>query len=180
MKHIIMNSNWKYSKEPFPAYRCELVYGVNKRDFKFIPIKNLKPIEDENNNIKLPDHQFKVIKTKEKGTIMIVPGNTADDGKCLLFFSIKDGFRGDSGIIEDDTTAQIIKKCEAHNACEGSVHIASVFKKDEKIVVYSNGRHNNDIVIFTWNGEELTQDKMTISEYKVLKENEEENEYEEI
>ena len=43
MKHITLSSSWGFGTDPFPAYRCNLVYGRNKRDREFLPVKDVTP-----------------------------------------------------------------------------------------------------------------------------------------
>lgn len=45
MKHIIISDKWQFGTDPFPAYRCSLVYGRNQRDREFLPTNGITPTE---------------------------------------------------------------------------------------------------------------------------------------
>uniref|UniRef100_A0A6M3L2J3 Uncharacterized protein n=1 Tax=viral metagenome TaxID=1070528 RepID=A0A6M3L2J3_9ZZZZ len=167
MKHI-MTSKWEFTEDPFPAYRKSLIFGRNKRDFAFLPVKDVLPLEDEDKNFILPENKFKVIKTKEKGTIIIVPGED-NSNRCLAMIGTSGGFRGDCGLKKEDSTAQILKICLAGSACDSSISIIALFDVGQKILFYSYGRRNNDVIIHEWTGKELVCTSMTKAEYESCK-----------
>ena len=168
MKHIILSSNWQYSEEPFPAYRIDLVYGRNKKDFKMLPVKDIVPIENEDNQFILPDNQFKIIKTKAKGTILAVPGNDTTN-RCLLMTCEFGGFRGDVDVIEKDTDANILLKCWAGNACDSACGVAAVLDTGQQVVVHSYGRRTNKYVVYGWDGNKVNKVVYQKDEYNALK-----------
>ena len=104
---------WKFSDNPFPAYRAELVYGRNKRDRALLPVLgDIKPLPDSQ---ELPPAQFRVIKTKAKGTICIVPGEDRTN-RVLSFITEYEGFRGYVSVVGGHTNGKIIAECRAANA----------------------------------------------------------------
>lgn len=172
MKFLNMNTGWEFSEDPFPAWRLELVFGRWKRDFSFLPVKdvNIDTIVDDDNDVQImADDSFRVIKTKAKGTIMVVPLPPGDDPQSHRLFAFTDvgaGFRGCCGIREADTTAVILKTCRAHGSCRGRVSTAAVYDPGQRVVYYSNGRGVDDIIIYEWTGDELVHTIMTRLEYE--------------
>ena len=99
----------------------------------------------------LPEGEFQLIKTKEKGTILVVPGKD-NTNRCLLFVGCGGGFRGSVDVIEDATTGSILKKCSAGNNCESSVEVVVLLEVGQSIVFHSTGRHTDEVYTHTWNG----------------------------
>ncbi len=207
MKHIMLSSAWEFGTEPFPAYRCNLVYGRNKRDREFLPVKDVTPIttytvtadygritlysgsdkskaEEVKANYEaekkekgeygyaelrmssptLPENRFRVIKTKEKGTILVVPGND-DTNRCLLFVGCAGGFRGGESVLQDGTTGTILKTCSAGNACESSTEVIVLLEPGRSIAFHTYGRHTNEVYLYTWNGAEVEKKHFSKSEW---------------
>jgi len=155
MKHVVFSSGWKFGTDPFPAYRAELVYGRNKRDREFLPVKDIVPVKsDETGESALPEGQFKVIRTKEKGTILVVPGEDKTN-RVLLFAGISGGFRGGESVLEDGTTGMIIKVCSAGNACESRTEIIAILEVGQAVVFHTYGRRTNEVYQYLWDGAEV-------------------------
>ncbi len=162
MRHIILSKYWEYNEEPFPAYRCELIFGRNKRDREFLPMKNIAPDPEEQT---LPEGQFRVIKTKEKGTILVVPGSETTN-RCLLFVGCSGGFRGGVRILEDGTDENVIlKTCVAGNNCESRAEVVALLKEGESVTFQAFGRRVNQVYQYTWNGEEVEEKSFSASEW---------------
>ncbi|MDP2638929.1 MAG: hypothetical protein Q8P06_02055 [Candidatus Azambacteria bacterium] len=102
----------------------------------------------------LPEGKFRVIKTREKGTIMVVPGDD-DTKRCLLFVGCKGGFRGGVSVIKDTTTGAILKECSAGNACESSREVIVLLEPGQHIAFHETGRRHNDVREYAWDGEGL-------------------------
>ncbi len=196
MLHVTLSKSWEYNTEPFPAFRCNLVYGRNKRDREFLSVKDVTPVINytvtADNNVlysgsdkvaaekakadfdakplepgnpewsrnyadlkvglpTLPRDNFRVIKTKEKGTILIVPGEDKTN-RCLLFVGCNGGFRGGESILQDGTTGQILKQCSAGNACESSTEAVVLLEIGQSIAFHTYGRRTNDVYVYTWTG----------------------------
>ena len=211
MKHVMMSSAWVYGIEPFPAYRANLVYGANKRDRAFLPVKDVSPLTQytvtadcgktilytgpdkaaaEMVKVKydtekkaeksdsswtptadmkeglptLPEGRFCVIKTKEKGTIIVVPGSD-DTNRCLLFVGCAGGFRGGVAVIQDGTTGTILKECSAGNNCESSCEVIAILAIGQSVVFHSSGRRTNEVYQYTWNGAEVEKKHFSKSEW---------------
>jgi len=165
MKHIISDSEWAWSETPFPAYRCELIFGRNKRDSAFLPVKDIFPEPDvDGYNHLLPEGRFRVIKTRKKGTILIVPGNDNSD-RCLAMVGISGGFRGGCWLKKEDTTANILKTCSAASACDSHISVAAIMGIGQKVVFRSTGRRNNTVIVFEYDGESIISSCFTKEEY---------------
>ena len=102
----------------------------------------------------LLEGRFQVIKTKEKETIMVVPGEDSTN-RCLLFIECSGGFRGDVGIISDGTTGTILKKCSAGNACDSSITVIVLLDVGQSVAFHSTGRRTNEVYLHTWDGEKV-------------------------
>jgi len=211
MKHIMLSSAWEYSTDPFPAYRVNLVYGRNKRDREFLPVKDVTPMTqytvtgeygkaalytgtdkvaaeaakakyDAEQKAKadgsswtptadleaglpiLPESKFRVIKTKEKGTILVVPGSD-DTNRCLLFVGCAGGFRGGVGVISDGTTGTILKECSAGNNCESSTEVIVLLEVGQSVAFHTSGRRTNEVYLYTYNGAEVEKKHFSKSEW---------------
>jgi hypothetical protein len=208
----MLSNAWVYSTDPFPAYRCNLVYGWNKRDREFLPVKDVTPETqytvtadygktvlyrgtdkaaaeeakakyDAEQKAKakegsywtptadlraslptLPEGKFRVIKTKEKGTILVVPGND-NTNRCLLFVGCAGGFRGGESVLKDDTTGTILKTCSAGNACESSTEVIVLLEPGQSIAFHTYGRRTNEVYLYTWNGAEVEEKHFSKSEW---------------
>ena len=169
MKHYIDNTKWQFSTEPFPAFRCELTYGGRgKRDRAFLPSKAEVREEDD----LLPENKFKVIKTKEKGTILIVPGENTSN-RVLLMAGLEAGFRGNSGIYskgpdQPEYRGHLLAKANAHGGCRGRIEVAIILSEGGYIALYSNGRYRNVIVLYQYQNGEVTKTEYDAKEYKTM------------
>lgn len=212
MKHVTISNQWKWSEEPFPAFRAELVFGRHKWDREFLPVKNVYPvvtytvtaeykehllykgtseteakeaeekwdkrkIEEkdhcnkaymERSHPTLPENQFRVIKTKEKGTILVVPGEDKTD-RCLLFVGCEGGSRGGVEILEEFTTSQILKTCSAGNAGTSAIETICLLSPGQTIVFYSWGRGGvKTVYTYTWDGTKVKEKEYTKDEWDSL------------
>jgi hypothetical protein len=95
---------------------------------------------DEKGSILLPN--FKVIKTKEKGTIMLVPSEVSDN-RVLVAGQVWGGFRGGASIVAEHTTANILWSTMSSKHCEGVVSVFAVLNPAEKIVFHEYGRRHD-------------------------------------
>jgi hypothetical protein len=154
------NTAFSFSTEPFPAFRCDLTYGRNKKDFAFLPC-NVAGGD-------LQDGKFKVIKTQAKGTIMVVDG-TDETNKILLFVGISDGFRGSSGIEEKSEDVQIISQAQARSACDGQSEYICILPESGSISLYSRGRRTDYIVEYTNKNGQLVETRYERSEWNTYK-----------
>ena len=44
MRHVVLSKTFEFGTEPFAAFRANLVFGRNKRDREFLPVKDVTPI----------------------------------------------------------------------------------------------------------------------------------------
>lgn len=224
MKHISLSSAWKFGTDPFAAFRCNLVYGHNKHDREFLPVKDVVPVTayavtsnygretlyegtdkaaaeaaktkhdamvvahnaaagvDEPGTgysslrkypaemkavgqPTLPEGQFRVIKTKEKGTILVVPGSD-DTNRCLLMVGCTGGFRGGVSLLQEGTTGQIIKSCSAGNACESSIEVIALLDVGQSVGFHTSGRGTNEVYVHTWDGTQVVKKHFSIKEWR--------------
>jgi hypothetical protein len=195
MRNIVLDNSFQFSTEPFPAFRGELVFGRNKRDRSFItskvePIKhftidehftttskNEAEVYAQNNNLPLysisehmllPENKFRVIKTREKGTIMIVPGEDTSN-RALVFVGCEGGFRGGVSFIqnEKEKQANILKSMSAQNACSSKIAVMAIFEENSTLAFHSYGRRTNDVFQCTYINSILKVKRFTKSEWDV-------------
>lgn len=112
----------------------------------------------------LPENRFRVIKTKEKGTIMIVPGEDMTR-RCLLFAECKGGFRGGVEIIGGSNSGDVIKKCHAGDACESLLTTIGILEVDQSIAFHSWGRRKDEVYRHVWDGETVKVEQYSIDEW---------------
>ncbi len=160
MRHIVLSREFRYSPDPFPAFRCELVFGRNKFDRSFLPTK----VEPVGLPPKLPDWQFRLIK-KEKGTILIVPGEDQTN-RALLFVGCQGGFRGGVDILSDSTTGQVIARCEARNALNSECQVIALLGPGQCVTFHTFGRRTDQVVVHTWTGTEIKTTSYPIEEWR--------------
>jgi hypothetical protein len=208
LKHVNLSGKWKWSEEPFPAFRCELVFGRNKRARSFLPVKDIVPQvryqvirefkivlgesyeRDEAEKMmkqykeadevkwhsyqlrefppELAQGQFRVIKTKEKGTILVVPGIESSD-RALFFVGCEGGFRGSVSLVKEASEANILKTCHAGNACESQIEVAALMNRGESVVFHSYGRRKNDFIQYLWDGKDIQKSVYTKGEWEARK-----------
>ncbi|MFA5172842.1 MAG: hypothetical protein WC435_00360 [Candidatus Paceibacterota bacterium] len=150
MKHISLTSQWQFSTDGFPAYRCSMQYGRNQTDEACLPVKGVTPQE----NGFLPENSFRLLKEAEKGTIMVVGGEDTTN-RCLLFVSSSGGFRGGVDILKEATTGKLLAECSASNACNSGIAVAALLDIGQSMAFHSYGRRTNQVEVHTWNGVEV-------------------------
>jgi hypothetical protein len=121
----------------------------------------------------MPEGKFRLIKTKAKGTLMIVPGSDTTN-RAIVFCGISAGFRGSCGLLKiteefpDNTSAQVMKRCSAGNATDARNEFVFLVEAGQKIVLYSKGRRTNSVVCHSWDGDVLTTTEYQRSEWEAL------------
>jgi hypothetical protein len=95
---------------------------------------------DEKGSILLPN--FKVIKTKEKGTIMLVPSEVSDN-RVLVAGQVWGGFRGGASIVAEHTTANVLWSTTSSKHCKGVVSVVAVLDVGQKLTIYEYGRNHS-------------------------------------
>ena len=218
MKHIMLSSAWTFGVEPFPAYRTSLVYGRNKQDREFLPVKGVIPVPRytvvgetfggygapilyvgtdkavadkvaaeynekqveqklgeasswtptahiQVGSMELPEGEFRVIKTKEKGTILVVPGEDKTN-RCLLFVGCTGGFRGGVGVVKDGTTGSLLKECSAGNNCESRAEVIALLESGQSVAFHTSGRRTDEVYLYTWSGSEVEKQHFSYEEWK--------------
>jgi hypothetical protein len=113
----------------------------------------------------LPENEFRVIKTREKGTILVVSGKD-DTNRCLLFVGCAGGFRGGVSLVPEDTTGTILKECSAGNNCESSITVIALLEAGQTVAFHTSGRRTNEVYTHTWTGKEVEAKHFTAEEWK--------------
>lgn len=112
----------------------------------------------------LPENKFRVIKTRDKGTILVVAGADTTN-RCLLFVGCSGGFRGGVGLLDEGTTAQILKEASAGNACESSCEVIALLEVGQTVAFHTSGRRSNEVYVYTWTGTETTKTHFSKEEW---------------
>ena len=151
-----MSTAWEFGNDPFPAYRVSLEFGRNKRDRGFFPVAGVAPVANalKENQMVLPEGQFRVIKTQAKGTILVIHGSD-DTNRCLLFVGDRGGFRGGVSIAIDGTTATVLKECSAANNLHSAIEAVALLEAGQTIAFHAWGRSHNQVTQYTWDGEKI-------------------------
>jgi hypothetical protein len=114
----------------------------------------------------LPDGQFRVIKTREKGTILVVPGDEPSN-RALVFIGADSGFRGDVCVVPAGTTAHILMDSYSGSRLGSHIDVVAIFDIGQSISFHSWGRRNNDVLVYTWDGHEISKKVYTKEEWDV-------------
>lgn len=112
----------------------------------------------------LPEGKFKVIKTKEKGTILVIPGEDRTN-RCLLFVGCSSGFRGGETVLQNGTTANILKTCSDGNAFESRTEVIALMEVGQAVAFHTYGRRTNEVYVYTWDGTEIKEAHYSKSEW---------------
>lgn len=169
MKHVI-TGQWNFQSSPFDKFEAREVYGRNKRSWCFLPTK-VKP----NDEGTLPEGNFKIIKAKAKGTILIVPGVDSSK-KVFLMASVSGGFRGGVSKIGATTNANILVDASAGSACESGYSFAAILEEGQQVDVHTYGRRTNNVIRFLNEDGEIKKVTMTKEEYQFVNSDDEEGE----
>jgi hypothetical protein len=127
----------------------------------------LDPEEKENLKGTLPEGKFRVIKTKEKGTILIVPG-TDSTNRVLLMAGGESDFRGSIGLDKEATTAKIIAWAYAYNALESGCAFAAIMEHGQRVVLIGDGRDGSFVIQFLFDGESVKKERYSMKEWGFL------------
>lgn len=113
----------------------------------------------------LPEGQFRVIKTREKGTILVVPGVDATP-RALVFTGCAGGFRGGCGLMKSATTATILHVAMAGNACNSRIEVAAIMDVGQSIVFDICGRRVCDVYVCTYTGARIRENIFSREEWE--------------
>lgn len=155
---------WKFSSEPFPAFRAALCFGRNKNATDWLPVDPAVPVvETEEGEIRLVDDNFQVALTTE-GKPAVVPGKD-DSRRCLLLTSCEGGFRGGVSLLDEGTTARILTVASAGNACDSEIVVAALLDEGQSVVFHATGRRFDRVYVYTWDGDSLESKSCSKEEY---------------
>jgi len=115
----------------------------------------------------LPEGKFQVIKAKEKGTVLIVPG-TDSTNRVLLMAGGGGGFRGSIGLDKGATTAKIIAWADAGNALDSGCAFAAILEPGQQVILIGDGRDGSFVVQFLFDGETVKKERFTPKEWSFV------------
>jgi hypothetical protein len=92
------------------------------------------------------NEDFKVIKTKEKGTIMLVPSQTASN-RVLLAGQVWGGFRGGASVNSEHTNGNVLWSVTSSKHCKGMVAVLAILDIGQQIVFHSYGRRHDLYIV---------------------------------
>lgn len=165
MRHV--NYGWKWETEPFPRLRSQAQFGKHKHFSTFLPaLGGVEPVVDERSgNAGFTEHGFSLIKSRKKGTFLIIPEPDTTP-RLLLTTEEEGGFRGGVRIVEEATTAFVFLQGSAESACESKLGIAALFEPGQRVVIYSWGRGERSYAVYTWDGSEIRRQAYTEAEWE--------------
>lgn len=170
MQHVNMSSSFVFSTDPFPAFRVSYVFGRRQRANLLLPCQGVTPSAAADPALPvLPKEGFRVIKTKEKGTVMVVPGPDTTR-RALLFASIMGGYRGGCKRMEKATSADVLLECAASNNCESSLAVVALVDVGRRLVLHSYGRHGESVVVYLWDGQAMVRTVMKPGDWNAMRE----------
>lgn len=164
MKHIMFEgTDWRWDTEKFPRYVVELTFGRHCHDMAMLPVMGGLTPSSAGAPV-LPEGAFKVIKTKEKGTILIVLG--ADNtNRVLLMAGASGGFRGSVALDKQATTGTVLAYALAGNACESRAEVAAILEPGQQLIFNGDGRDGSFIVCFRFDGTTVERKRFTMEEW---------------
>jgi len=227
MKHINLSELWKFSLEPFPAFRCDVKLGIRRQreEFALLPVlgglipgrhyvvydfgklKNYpellekippiredgekciyydgrNPVEAEEvakkyreitgmSTLSVKDkHEtfspgiFKVIKSKKKGTWLVVHDNNSPEiANDLLLFQDFNVYYGDISIVNKSEGCIRIASADSVKAKQKKMAIAMLMKPGSWFAAEFSGRHGNRVEKYVWDGEEILKETFSTSEW---------------
>ena len=162
MKHIMFEgTDWRWDTEKFPRYVVELVFGRHCHDMAMLPVMGGLTLAEDGT---LPENSFRVIKTKEKGTILIVPG-LDNSNRVLLMAGASGGFRGSVALDKQATTGTVLAYALAGNACESRAEAAVVLGPSQQLVFRGDGRDGGFVVQYRFDGITVERKHFTVEEW---------------
>jgi hypothetical protein len=105
----------------------------------------------------LPDHKFRVIRTK-KGTMLVVPGEDRSD-RALAFVGCESGYRGGVGV--EEATCNVLLTARVGFRLWAGVEVVAIFEPGQRITFHRTGRREDEYVRYTWDGSALKKDVYT-------------------
>ena len=177
MKHIMFEgTDWRWDTEKFPRYVVELTFGRHCHDMAMLPVMGGITPSPEGAPV-LPEGKFKVIRTKAKGTIVVVPGEGSTN-RVLLMAGASGGFRGSVGLDKQATTATVLAYAAAGNACESRAEVAAILEPGQQLIFKGDGRDGSFVVQFLFNGQIVERKRFTSEEWAFVSEAKTRNEEE--
>ena len=163
------SNDGSFTKEPFPKFEASHSLGRNHFYSVFVAIHDGVEMEGSAGKMKPADGKFKVVKSSKSGRHLIVPATPATEpGTVLAFIGDTAGFRGDVGLIKEDTTATVLLQGVTHAAATGNITIIALLREGERVVTFSNGRRSNDCFVYTNKGGKIVRKMYTADEYAVV------------
>lgn len=159
MKFIRLTDDWKLEprSNKTAVFHCLLSFGgASKTDERFVRV--LAGVDPA-----LNEGMFLLLKS---GTDLIIgPGSDTTD-RCLLFTGLDGGFRGNAWLDQEHTSATVISICQAGNNCDSRVAVIACLEVGQELVLHSKGRDSHDVVIYTWDGQNIQDQKIAEEEWQ--------------
>ena len=163
------SNDGSFTKEPFPKFEASHSLGRNHFYSVFVAIHDGVEMEGSAGKTKPVDGKFKVVKSSRSGRYMIVPATPATEPKTVLaFIGDTAGFRGEVGMIKEDTSAEILQQGVTHAAATGNITVVALMREGDRVVTFSNGRRNDDRFVYTNKGGKIVRTAYTADEYAVV------------
>ena len=167
MRHVNRSGSWMYTTEPIKAFGLT-VMGEGTDYIRVHPDVDVK--EEEGRQI--ISSPFMVKKTKEKGTVCIIPADPGvEDGRCLLFLDRAVREEGTTiRSIHEKSTAKIVKKqlFIGHKM----VSIVALFNRADELVLLRDREDGKErfVDVFRWNGVGFDQSSHSEEDWLKLRE----------
>lgn len=163
--------------------RFEALEGVTYEEDKFPKLiingyyaKSLYvPLQDKVNPLNGDD--FSIIKTKQKGTLMIVKPVKVDN-RIVVAGQIWGGFRGGADVLDSRTTAKVMWKVTSSKHCKGCVSLLAIIAEGETLVVRTEGRNHCGTTTFNNKNGILIKDTYNWDEWVAF--NSDQEDFEEV
>jgi len=168
MKHINLSELWKFSLEPFPAFRCDIKLGIRRQREEFALLPVLGGLIPGRHYETFEPGSFKVIKSQKKGTWLIVPNNDENDTKTindLLLFKDFNIYFGDVSIINISAGCIRIASADSIKAKQKKMAVAITMKPGSWFAAEFSGRHDNRVEKHVWDGKEISIETFSPSEW---------------
>ena len=145
---------WTLTEEPFRAFRGE---GQSYKAFLAIHQSVKDPLNDPT----------KLIKTKAKGTLLVVPARIPEEDELIALIMTRSGFRGWFSKIETHNV-EVVRYWSSTKHCIQVIHHVTRFKDRDGWIAYHYGRRcgRGKVDVFRW--EKDVPDEYTEDEWHAL------------
>ena len=138
MIHVIKTPYWKWEEEPCRGYRTGFDSPEHKFGGQFLPVNYVVPVlevGDDFNRMKLPDGEFRVVKTRSNGRVKIVSGEE-NTGRCLLFADFHAGYYSRVSVLY--CNGIFLKECVTEHRIRPYAVAAAILNVGQSLVFHSS------------------------------------------